>query len=45
MCQVAETLPWRNLRSEDMKGVNIGIEMQRDQKGMYAQKSKNLEVC
>ena len=29
ICQVAETLPWRNLRSKDMKGVNIDIRMQR----------------
>ena len=29
-CQVVVTLPRRNLRSEDMKGVNIGTRMQRN---------------
>ena len=30
---MAETLPWRNLRSEDLKGVNKGTSCREDKRG------------
>ena len=44
-CRVAETLPWRNLRSKDLKGINKGTRMQRRQKGICTQKLGNSDVC
>ena len=40
MCQVVETLPHRNLRSENMKGVNIDTGMQRNKADVYSEVQK-----
>ena len=45
MCQVMETLPWRNLRYEDPKGINKGTRMQRRHKEIYTQKLENSDIC